>query len=124
MKKLLIILIIIIVIIFAVYKYAFRAPENISKADIDVTINAVELVMEFSDNLSISETKYFEKIIVVNGLITEIESEGITLNEGIFCKLNNVIDLKAGDKIKVKGLYIGYDDLFEVIKLDQCTIIE
>lgn len=114
----------LIVIIFAVYKYAFRAPEDISKAEIDVTINAVELVVEFSDDLSASETKYFEKIIVVDGLITEIESEGVTLNEGVFCKLNDVIDLKVDDKIKVKGLYIGYDDLFEVIKLDQCTIIE
>jgi len=124
MKKIGIILVLLGIIFFGVYKYMFRAPEDVSKATINFTVNATEFVEEFSSDLASSEKKYHEAILVVEGVVTEVESEGITLNEGVFCKLSSTENIKTDSKIKIKGLYIGFDDLFEVVKLDQCSIVE
>lgn len=124
MKKIVIILVLLGLIFFGVYKYMFRAPEDVSKATINFKVNATEFVEEFSNDLEFSEKKYHNAILVVEGIVTEIENDGITLNEGVFCKLSSVVDTKVGAKIKVKGLYIGFDDLFEIVKIDQCTIVE
>jgi hypothetical protein len=35
-----------------------------------------------------------------------------------------VNDFKNGDIVVIKGRCIGYDDLFEIVKLDQCIIIK
>lgn len=102
----------------------FRAPEDVSKATINFTMNATEFVKEFSNDLESSEKKYHDAIVIVEGVVTEVEKDGITLNEGVFCKLSSTIDIKIDTKIKVKGLYIGFDDLFELVKIDQCTIVK
>ena len=49
------------------------------------------------------------------------------LDHGIYCQLLNASDhkeLTAGGEVKIKGRFIGYDDLLEEVKLDQCLIIE
>ena len=48
----------------------------------------------------------------------------MTLNEVIFCQFIDSIDsdFKPGMSITVKGRMIGYDDLLEQVKLDQCGI--
>ena len=124
MKKIGIILVLLCLIFFGVYKYLFRAPEDVSKATIHFTVNATEFVEEFSNDLESSEKKYHEAILVVEGVVTEVEVEGITLNEGVFCKLSSTEDIKVNTTIKVKGLYIGFDDLLEIVKIDQCSIVE
>lgn len=124
MKKIGIILVLLGLIFFGIYKYMFRAPEDVSKATINFTINATEFVEEFSNDLVSSEKKYHDAIVVVEGVVTEVENEGITINEGVFCKLTSTENIKIDSRIKIKGLYIGFDDLFEVVKLDQCTIVK
>jgi len=124
MKKLLIALVLLLVIGYFGYNYVMAPPKNISESSADFKITATDFSKEFSANLESANTKYQEKIIRINGIITEVESEGITINKTIFCKLDGKESLNVGDQIKIKGLYIGYDDLFELVKLDQCTIVD
>jgi hypothetical protein len=124
MKKLLIALVLLLVVVYFGYNYVMAPPKNISESSADYKITATDFSKEFSTNLETANTKYQEKVVRIEGAITEVESEGITINKTIFCKLDNKETLKVGDQVKVKGLYIGYDDLFEVVKLDQCTIIK
>jgi hypothetical protein len=124
MKKIGIILVLLCLIFFGVYKYLFRAPEDVSKATINFTVEATEFVEEFSNDLVSSEKKYHEAILIVEGIVTEVEAEGITLNEGVFCKLTSTEKITVNTAIKVKGLYIGFDDLLEIVKIDQCSVVE
>jgi pectate lyase len=124
MKKLLIALILLAIIGYFGYNYVMAPPKNISESSADFKITAVDFSKEFSTNLESANTKYQEKIIRIDGTITEVESEGVTINKTIFCKLDNMESLNVGDQIKIKGLYIGYDDLFELVKLDQCTVVK
>jgi hypothetical protein len=54
-----------------------------------------------------------------------VNVENVTINNKIYCQfesLNN--DLKVNDSVAIKGRCIGFDDLLEEIKLDQCSIIK
>ncbi len=122
MKKVAIVIIILIVLGGLGYNYIFRAPQNISTATSEFTVDADQFSQEFTDNLNVAEKKYLNKVITIEGTISDIENESITLNNSVYCKFDIVIQLNKNEKIKVKGKCIGYDDLFEIIKLDQCII--
>ncbi len=122
MKKLIFGFLIIVILAIFGYQYVFRSAENVGKATSEFTIDATEISDDFKNNLQEAEIKYRDKIFTVEGIITDIEEEGIILNNSIYCKFDEKIKHSKNDQIKVKGKYIGYDDLFEVIKLDQCVL--
>ena len=66
-----------------------------------------------------------DKIVVVSGEVTNIDEKGIMLSSKIYCQLKQVTDLQKinpSNNISLKGRIIGYDDLLEELKLDQCII--
>lgn len=46
----------------------------------DFTVNALDLIKEFQQNDSVANKKYVEKIIAVNGKVSEIESADTSVN--------------------------------------------
>mgnify|MGYP000106091903 FL=1 len=68
-----------------------------------------------------------DKVVVIEGLITSRDEKGITLSNQIYCQFRedvNFTSLENNQSIKLKGRVIGYDDLLEELKLDQCIIQE
>jgi hypothetical protein len=123
MKKTIIGLLVVLVIGYFGYNYIMAAPKNIKTSNADYKLQSDVFSQEFTKNLSKAEKKYTDKVILIKGKITQIEDYGITIDNKIFCKLPNTKKLKNGEQINVKGLFIGYDELFELIKLDQGSII-
>jgi len=119
------ILIFIILLVIVGYNYVYQDHRNIEKEVATVIISSTVISYEFSQNPSKAEKKYINKTIEVFGLITESNLKDITLNNKVFCQFENLIDksLKIDSKLKVKGRVIGFDDLLEQVKLDQCSII-
>ena len=59
----------------------------------------------------------------MSGIVTAIGSKSVTISNKIYCQFETLnSDLKVNDSIAVKGRCIGFDDLLEEIKLDQCSI--
>ncbi|GAA3653977.1 OB-fold protein [Flavivirga jejuensis] len=118
------ILIILIGLCTIAYLYVYKDHRNIETEKPSFIVTADSIGLEFSNILLESEKKYLNKTIIVSGIISEINQNNLTLDETVFCQFNNSIDQyqKVASKIKVKGRVIGYDDLLEQIKLDQCTI--
>ena len=80
---------------------------------------------EFIDNSKQAEYKYLNQTITVSGVITSFNTENIMINNKIFCKFDNIVNkININDSIVVKGRCIGYDELLEEIKLDQCSIVK
>ena len=123
MRKKLIILIIIVSIGVIIYNYIYKDHRNIENENAEFIVTAIELSNEFLVAPSDSENKYLNKTIEVSGNISEINDNNLVLNEKIFCLLQNSINATVGKSIKIKGRCIGYDNLLEEIKLDQCTIL-
>ena len=85
-----------------------------------------ELIDSFKNNSKSAEQNYLNKTIIVSGIITEQSKATITLDDVIFCSFINEKSktLNIKNKVFIKGRCIGYDDLLEQVKIDQCTIIE
>jgi len=118
-------IIVLIITAFIGYNYIYQDHRDIESERAEFTMSSSEINQLFSKNSVAAEQKFLNKTIEVSGLITDINSNDITIDDKIFCQFSD--NLKAStdknENIKIKGRVIGYDDLLEQIKLDQCTII-
>ena len=123
-NKIIVALILVVGVIFA-YNYMYPNHRSISEEPVSYTLDDESLFNEFKADSYKAELKYLDQTIVVSGLITSLNKESVTIGSKIYCQfeaLNN--DLKVNDSIAVKGRCIGFDDLLEEIKLDQCSVIK
>ncbi len=121
--------------------YIFTEKFNdTSKEKAAYSLNAMDLIKEFQDNDSASNKKYAEKIITVNGRITETEPADTTINIKmrdtltdayiIFAfqqqHLKEAKQLKVGDSVSIKGSCSGgtYSKILETefITFKRCTV--
>lgn len=125
MKKLIILIAFIIILVFT-YNYIYQDHRDINSEQAEVSLTSTELYNEFIVDPSISEKKYLNKTIEVSGVISDKNIDNLTIDDNVFCQFSNNIlyALENNSTIKIKGRFIGYDDLLEQIKLDQCTIIK
>jgi len=124
MKKNIIIFGILLIVVLT-YSYVYQDHRDIEKEKAEFTLDADLIIKEFSMNSQSSETKYLNKTIEVEGYVTNQSEKSISLNENIFCQFNELFPskLKADTEIKIKGRFIGYDDLLEELKFDQCKVV-
>lgn len=122
------------------YKEFNRTNTNIARESSAFTINATELIKEFTNNDSLASSKYVGKIISVQGLIKDIikDERGyytVTLGDtlgmsSIRCSIDSIysgtaVSVKPGANVKVKGSCTGYnrDELLGLdIILNRCLI--
>ena len=108
-----------------VYNYVMHGgARDLSQETADYTITSKEIVAEFTTNTALANKKYLEKAVAVKGIVTnKIENE-IILDNGVVCIMkdkNNTI--RINETITLKGRVVGYDDLMQEVKLDQCDPI-
>ena len=108
------------------YNYLYQDHRDISQETAEIITTSDKITEEFANESYISEQEYLDKTIQVSGTITELNDSDLTLDEGVFCqfKMNLKENLSLGDKIILKGRCIGYDDLLEQVKLNECTLID
>lgn len=122
-----IILILILIGILAIFAYNFVYQEhrNIESEATAFSLDANAFVSAFQENATLAESKYLNQTVLISGVISEINTSNLTLNNSVFCSFsseNNLKEIKPNTKISIKGRCIGYDELLEQVKLDQCTV--
>lgn len=125
MKRNWIALIIVLIITTVIgYNYVYQDHRDIENEQTEFSMSSVEINQLFSKNPTSAEQKFLNKTIEVSGLITDINSNDITIDDKVFCQFSNNLEpsLDKNEKVKIKGRVIGYDDLLEQVKLDQCSI--
>ena len=123
-NKIIVGLISIVGIIFA-YNYLYPDHRSISEESVSYTLDAESIFNEFKADSHQAELKYLDQTVVVSGLITSVNTGNITISNKIYCQFEALnSDLKVNDSLAVKGRCIGFDDLLEEIKLDQCSIVK
>ena len=121
-NKIIFSLILVFGIIIA-YNYMYPDHRSISEETVSYTLDADSLFNEFTEDSQQAELKYLDQTIIVSGVITSINANSVTISNKIYGQFETLnSDLKVNDSIAVKGRCIGYDDLLEEIKLDQCSI--
>lgn len=122
-KRLFLILILLVVIGgFMVYNYMYQDHRDIQSETSQLEITAPYLLERFKTDDGAS---LLNKTITVTGTITSVEEGAVTLNESVYASFSEEIpELRANNKVAIKGRCIGYDELFGIVKLDQCTLIK
>ncbi|HAS46605.1 MAG TPA: hypothetical protein DCS93_39345 [Microscillaceae bacterium] len=85
----------------------------------------VGTALDFQQQVVHRSQKWQNAIVSLKGKVTNLDKHGITLNQTIYCQLEDslqVARVKTNALLAIKGRFIGYDDLLEEIKLDQCII--
>ena len=113
----------------AVVYYTYNKPHrDFNKSPSQFTVESKKLISFYQNNLKEANSKYLDKIILITGVITDFEKDIIILDNGIVCTLDSSqkIDdqIYTGSEISIKGRCIGYDDLFEEIRVDHSFIIK
>lgn len=112
---------VIAIIVFAVYKYSMLPPTQIEDKKVDFTGTSQELLSKVQENA----TEWQDKVVIISGKITSLDDKGFILSSSIYCQLkesSKVSTLSPEKEVSLKGRVIGYDDLLEELKLDQCII--
>ena len=115
-------LIIVIVLVIVAYNYIYKDHRDIEGEMAEYVLSSTDLANEFAINPSAAEKKYLNKTIEVKGAITELNEFDVTLDNKVFCQFSTKIKSNS-NPISVKGRFIGFDNLLEQIKLDQCSIL-
>lgn len=110
------------------YFYVYKSHRNISSESASFSISVLQLHSDFIENAESNTKKYADKTIETYGKITslDLENNAIVLDEKLFLTMTEKItkDLKIQETIKVKGRFVGFDDLVEELKMDQCEIVK
>lgn len=122
-KWIVFIILIVIGIGIIAYNYIYQDHRDIESETAEFVLNSTDLVNEFTINPSASEKKYLNKTIEVFGTITELNDRDLTLDNNIFCQFSSKIEVDTSKKVNIKGRFIGYDELLDQIKIDQCSIL-
>ena len=129
-KKLLILLLIGAIGAGAAYWYTFHKPHrNVQTEKSSFTLSSESLIGEFSADLATATEKYIDKVIEIEGIVTDVNASNAMLDGAVYCsflegELGKVVEIGQGKTITLKGRVIGFDELFGEIRLDQCALIE
>ena len=130
LKRILVGLLIIIIILAGVYWYVATEKFTDTKSrKADYTLNALDFIHEFQQDLKMANSKYADKIIVLNGRVSEVEAADTTINVkiiepatgsyAIFAfqqqHVSEARSVKQGDSISIKGSCSGgiYSSILE-----------
>lgn len=120
-NKTVVILILLGIGLWSAYQYVFAAPLTTN----EITAAYQGKAEDFKQLAQNDFDQWYNKIIQITGTITAIHEEGILLNQEIYCQFDNkLISAAENEVITLKGRVIGFDELLEEIKLNQCIIIQ
>lgn len=114
--------------------------DDTSTSNADYSVEAVDLIREFKNNDAAVNQKYTEKILVVNGTVTEIETADSTFNVKIADTttgsylifafqeqhLAEAKTIREGSRVSIKGSCSGgiYSKIMEanIISFKRCAL--
>lgn len=126
-KKILLAIALFLLIGISVYLYTYKGHRNIESETADYVVTVSGLEKEFTSNDSLAYLKYQDKTIELTAQVTTIDitGNGVVLDGKIFATFKNRLpkDVTSGKMLKIKGRFLGYDELLQEFKIDQSSIV-
>lgn len=117
------ILTLLLVLALSLYNYLYQEPRNIAKEEVAHQLDTQRL----NDALRANHPSvtYVDKVIMTYGEITAVDLNTVVIDNSVQVSFQeNMKDLTHGNTITIKGRCVGYDDLLEVVKIDQAVLIK
>jgi len=120
-NKTVVLLILLGIGLWSAYQYVFAAPLTTN----EITAAYQGEAADFKQLIQSDFDQWHNKVIQIRGTITAIQEDGILLNQDIYCQFDDKLTNAAENEvITLKGRVIGFDELLEEIKLNQCIVIQ
>ena len=108
-----------------VYEYN-RPASNRTMESSTVAISAQELHSGFLSGDSLQCSEWLNQIVEVTGKVQSVEGATVLLVPGVVCTFEESPDgfpwLK-GSEVTLKGRVLGFDDLFNEVRMDFCFVV-
>ena len=105
-----------------------KPHKNYFNAPVDISIEGTKLNEYYQNDLMDANLKFLDKILLVSGPVTKLNSRLVIIGDNIVCSLDSSYvlntSIKLYDEISVRGRCIGYDDLFGEVRIDHCFIMQ
>ncbi|WP_425237244.1 hypothetical protein [Ulvibacterium sp.] len=113
-----------LILAVSIYNYIYKGHRDIATEWVAYSISATEIHMDFSKEDKIA--KYVDQVVQIHGNITAIEQNAIVIDDKVQVSFitDAPNDLSIAGQITIKGRCVGYDDLLELVKIDQATLIQ
>ena len=111
--------------VYLSYRYVYQEGTKVIHEKTQFQLDSYNLYTHFSSNPDWANQTYSNQIIEVSGVVKSKSKNLLILKPGIVCKVdsNTVIsEIQLNDSIKIKGRCLGFDDLFEEVKVDKVII--
>lgn len=110
---------------WAIWYVFYKPHRDVSAEKPAYTLTSQALSEAFKTDTA-AFTKYADQAILVEGAVTEIEGNHVSLGN-IICSMDStsaakVAALKQGDAVKIQGRLSSYNDLMEEIIMDKCVV--
>ena len=127
-KKIMIVLAVLAITGAGLYFYMYKGHRDISSESADYSTTVKDLQQQFTANSTDAGKKYADKTIEVYGKITAVDlaAHTITVDEKLSAVFKDSVlnNVAAQKQVKIKGRFLGYDDLLEEFKMDQVSLEE
>ena len=114
--------------IVVLYFYVYQSHRDIDAEQAAFETSVSELSQRFINNPDSSTVTYADQTISIYGNVTalDLKQNTITLDNKLIATTSKdqMNSAKMGELVKLKGRFIGYDELFNELRMDQCTIEE
>lgn len=113
------------IVFFCIYALFYdTSSSNRNKVPI-YNLSPYQILQEYNNNEAAADKKYLGKFISIEGIVTDISSEDIRLNNDVVCNFDGkekdkLVDVQKGEKITIKGECSG--KYFWTVGLRYCTI--
>lgn len=108
------------------YQYTFNSSHrDISSETASAEVSAQSLQEAFLADETAASANYLDQVVAVSGTITDIEDQSLTLDDLVLVGMENTNNesMATGTSVTIKGRCIGFDELLEMVKIDQATLI-
>ncbi len=128
MKKIIWIVLALALVAGASYFYVFHKPHrNIHKEKAAFDLSAEALKTAYASNVETANALYLDQVVKVSGKVIKKDGSNLKLDQGIYCTMAEGYEPSTGMegmKVVVKGRVVGYDELFEEVKMDNCELVQ
>lgn len=116
----------IIVGAWATWYVFFKPHRDYGNEKPAFTLSAEQFYQEFKTNAETANKKYLDKAVLLDGTISEVSETGVEL-PNVSCtvdssQISKLVSLKVGDKVKIQGQVVGYNELTEGVDVSKCYI--
>lgn len=128
MKKFLIALVIAVLVVAAYGIYQWNKPHrDVQNEDTNLVLSSDSLQMLYGQSPDSANKMFLDQAVVVMGEVQSVEGDSTTtvLLPGAACSMEvDKLSVNKGDKVKIKGICTGYDDLFQEVRIDRGVLIK